>query len=353
MSTGAKTQIGALTSTRAIAAVLVVIHHYGSGLYPFNLSGNLFRSGNIAVSYFFVLSGFVLFIAHAGKQVYYFEYLKRRVARIFPLYYVALLLTIGVFLLMPPLPVNMARQVLYSALFIQSYFPGYALSLNLPAWSISIEMLFYLIFPFLLLTQQRSIKFFAALCVCFYVISQCIHLYYFPQRSQISDNILDTVFFNPLIHLNQFMIGMIGGYFFKRVEHKPLLAGYISPLVFTLVFTLIALRPGQVSYHTGLIAPLFMLLIFCIARSRSAFLNLPFFVFLGEISYGVYILQYPVFKYLEMLNEKIHFIHPDLFFYFSLIVLMTTAALLHYTIERPFRRWINGDRNIAIKPADL
>ena len=343
MNSETKTQIGALTSTRAIAAILVVIHHYGCGIFPFNVSTNIFHSGNVAVSYFFVLSGFVLYIAHCDKPIDYFHYLKRRAARIFPLYYFAMLFTVFAIWQGYQLPANIKQQVFYSSLFIQSYVPSYPLCLNSPAWSISVEMFFYLLFPFLLTLLQKKIKIFTLFCVLFFVVSQWLHLKYFPQRYSLSDNIVDPVFFSPMIHVSQFMIGMTGGYLFKRTQNKPPLPGFYPPLIFAAILLIIAFRPVNISYQVGLVAPLFALLIIAIARSSPVILKLPFFVFLGEISYGIYILQFPVFSYLCTLNGKYHFIASEKFFYPELLCLLVVTIALHYMIERPLRKLINGN----------
>ena len=348
MSIATRHQINALTSTRAIAAIMVVIHHYGGTAFPFNLAQNIFHSGNVAVSYFFVLSGFVLYVAHEGRSIDYLDYLKRRVARIFPLYYLALLFTVLVLLQEPPLPADFGKQIIYSIFFIQSYLPGYPMCLNSPAWSISIEMFFYLLFPVLLALQQRRMNIFAILFFGLFVSSQWIHLKYFPQRYGLSDNILDPVFFSPLIHISQFMIGMLGGYLFKRPEYYPFKAGYFPILVFLLILVLLAIRPDNISYHVGMLAPLFVVLIIGVARGRMVVLNLPFFIFLGEISYGVYILQFPLFRYLKILNKSYAF-GPSVFFYVSIALLLVAAAILHYVVERPLRKWINGEAKV-VKP---
>ena len=116
--------------------------------------------------------------------------------------------------------------------------------------------------------------------------------------------------------------------------------GYVPVMVFVIILFLIAYRPDNVSYHVGLLAPLFMVLIIAIAKSKSRILNFPFFIFLGEISYGFYILQHPVYTLLDMVCKKFGNMPSDLFFYFSLVVLFAIAAILYLVVERPLMRWI-------------
>src|SRR4051812_17074411 len=87
-------QIDSLTSTRAVAAIMVFIHHFGREIFPFSKWPKVFSSGNLAVSYFFVLSGFVLYIGYHGKNFSYGDFLKRRIARIVPIYEIALFLAV-------------------------------------------------------------------------------------------------------------------------------------------------------------------------------------------------------------------------------------------------------------------
>src|ERR1035437_10821131 len=87
-------QINSLTATRAIAAIMVFIHHFGRDIFPFNRCPSVFTSGNIAVGYFFMLSGFVLYITYYLKDISFGDYIKKRISRIVPIYEIALLLTI-------------------------------------------------------------------------------------------------------------------------------------------------------------------------------------------------------------------------------------------------------------------
>lgn len=319
-----------------------MIHHYGWNVYPFNLAPVFFRNGNLAVSYFFVLSGFVLYNAHVNKSLDYGAYLRKRAARILPLYYVGLLLTVGVLCLIPPLPLNMRQQVVYGALLIQSYIPSYPLSLNLPAWSISVELFFYLLFPLLLFLEQRKRNLFLLIWFMAFIAAQYFHLKYYEQRHELSDDIVDTIFFNPVIHVSQFMTGMIGGYLYARIADKKEWPRYIPVLMSIIIGVIIVFKPGSMSYHTGLLAPLFLLLIIALAKSKTPILDLPFFVFLGEISYGVYILQYPVYRGLEILNGRYYTLNPIMFFYSSFLVLMLTTIGMHYFVDRPLGKLIRG-----------
>ncbi|MCD6010982.1 MAG: hypothetical protein K0Q79_844 [Flavipsychrobacter sp.] len=337
-------QINALTSTRAIAAIMVVIHHFGYGVFPFTLSNNLFQSGNIPVSYFFVLSGFVLCISYSGVHVSYADYFQRRIGRIVPVYWLALLfmVPVAVFFLNYPLNGTALKEVLLSASFLQSWVPSYPLVLNSPAWSISVEMLFYAVFPFFLLLLNKNTKLFIGITVVLFLLSQYFHLKYYTSRWSLPDSIVDTVFFNPVMHISQFLIGMIGGYLYTNNRSSMPKSNWIAAGLLLLIIALIIYRPDNVSYHVGLIAPVFMIFVLSVAVNNASILNLQWFVFLGEISYGIYILQFPVFKFLEAVNKQYMHIPKQYFFFLGLLALLLVSALSYMFIEKPLRKKINS-----------
>lgn len=150
----------ALTGLRAVAAYLVFAHHFrpadSPGWYE-RLSGQLF----VGVSLFFVLSGFVIATRYQGgvhlTRPWWGRYLWRRVARIYPVYF----LLNGWSLyqqLFPILPGQWGNKLLL--IFIsQSLLRGFSntlLYVGLPqGWSLTVEECFYFTAPLLLLWQRR------------------------------------------------------------------------------------------------------------------------------------------------------------------------------------------------------
>lgn len=338
-------QINALTATRAVAAIMVFIHHFGREIFPFNRFPSVFTSGNLAVSYFFILSGFVLYISYNNKEFSYGDYIKKRIGRIVPVYEVALILTI-IFVVCfrnyNLFTLESVKEMSYSAFFVQAFIPSYPMILNGPGWTISVEMFFYLLFPLMLLFQKKSIRLFIGMTLVVFVLSQYFHLKYFPQRYSLPDSIIDTVFFNPVFHLSQFFSGMIGGYLFNKIKNTAPKLKLLPLGLFIVIILLIAYRPEKLSYHVGLIAPLFLLLIMSIAVNDTKTLNFRPLVYLGEISYGIYILQYPVCTYLDTMNLSHFHIPRQYFFWFSLSALIGVASASYYFMELPLRKKIGA-----------
>jgi peptidoglycan/LPS O-acetylase OafA/YrhL len=221
-----------LTFTRFIAAVAIVIYHYGIHVRPFtgSILRTLFSNAYIGVSYFFILSGFVMVIAYGNKsKLDVKEYYIHRVARIYPVYIIALLLTAAISL---SHGINWKEFVL-GATVTQAWVPKYALSLNIPGWSLSVEYLFYLLFPFLLANIYKKSNF-AIVTIVILVIwlsTQTLmnFLFYSPFYKgypSVSHNIL---FYFPLMRLNEFLIGNLTGLIF--IKYKPRQKNYDLHLI--------------------------------------------------------------------------------------------------------------------------
>lgn len=352
-----KPHLDALTATRAIAAIMVVIHHFGCTIAPFSYASRFFHNGNLAVGYFFVLSGFVMYTVYADSDERYWPFIKKRLARIAPLYYVGLALGLIVIVIDAHnagwvFPSRIALELPACLLFLQSFIPSFPLAINGPAWSLSVEMFFYLLFIPLLRLQRRHLQFFVALAVILYCGSQAFHCYYFSISERLSDRFLDVITFEPVLHVNQFLIGMITGYCFKN--H---LFGYLRkrwvPLVLTaIVGIVIALRPDKLSYHTGLIAPLFAILILSIAMNVPKVLTFRPFIYLGNASYAIYILQDPVHTFAVKANATLQ-LADQTFFYGYVMLLIIISVLAYQYLEIPMRHRINqwGNKNYRAEAA--
>ena len=138
-------RIEQLTFTRFIAAISIVIFHYAKDIPPFNFdfTSFLFQQANLGVSYFFILSGFVMIIAYWQKdKVPLLNFMKKRFARIYPVTFLAavLLLCFKVleYFLFPANSDLNLNDFLLSISLQQAWIPAKAMSFNTPAWSITV-----------------------------------------------------------------------------------------------------------------------------------------------------------------------------------------------------------------------
>jgi exopolysaccharide production protein ExoZ len=157
MGDGGVTMIS-LQYLRAVAALMVVYFHMHWGIK------SICDLGALGVDIFFVISGFIVWHTTTNRSTTPLEFIKRRLARIVPLYWIA---TITMFV-MPAISGTIAAGTridfphLLSSLFFvpwpypagpENFYPVYV-----PGWTINYEMFFYLIFGLLLAIGNRTAR---------------------------------------------------------------------------------------------------------------------------------------------------------------------------------------------------
>jgi peptidoglycan/LPS O-acetylase OafA/YrhL len=150
-------EIKSLTGLRGVAAMYVVFHHFFLGVLFTNPFTTFLAHGYLAVDLFFVLSGFVMALNYRHlfergfSKAALLAFLSRRIARVYPLYFVA---TICAFMLIlvgwlgDPSVHSLKASLGLNLAMVQAW--GFGPSLDGPAWSISAEWAAYLLFPALL-----------------------------------------------------------------------------------------------------------------------------------------------------------------------------------------------------------
>lgn len=341
-------RIEQLTFTRFLAAVSIVIFHYGSKSFPFNDDkiAFIFRGADVGVSYFFILSGFVMMIAYGNKSVVTAkDYLKNRFVRIYPVYFLALF----VMFVLQIRTGNLDLSGLFlNILMIQSWIPGKELSVNSPGWSLSVEFLFYAIFPLMFnkFFKTESLKKVSFYIVLFWIISQVFFqlLFVFYGGSEL-DIMKDVLKYNPLMHLNEFLIGNLAGLFF--IQHLQKKKGNYDPVILILAgLVILALKFSLgLNFHNGLLAVLFFPLIIYLSLNNGYITKMfqhKLLVFLGEISYGIYILQHPVYSIISAysLNKYFRINDVTIVFFIRLVVLLIVSSVVYIYIEKPIQNKI-------------
>jgi peptidoglycan/LPS O-acetylase OafA/YrhL len=348
-------KLNQITFTRFIAAVAILIFHFAKGIYPFNNPhiSLLTNHTNLGVSYFFTLSGFVMIIAYnKNPTINTSKYYLARFVRIYPLYFLALLVS----LLLSVEKFDLTGFLL-QALLIHSWFPAHIMNYNIAAWSLSVELLFYLLFPLLFnqIYKKFSLKSTFIIIFPFWIISM-VALTILSHSGFItrSANNLNFIFYSPVVHLNEFLLGNIGGLFFTSItKNYKFIEKDISLVLITLLsgavlFLLIkAFRLTkndlQVLLHDGLLGIIFIPFIILLSLNRG-FANKIFswkpLIFLGEISYGMYILQFPVYKLWLDLCQKSNLSNPLLIFVSFVGFLIAICSVLYLYVEKPLNKWV-------------
>src|SRR5947207_3671252 len=306
-SSGSPEQLPSLTPLRGIAALWVVVFHfcwYLRAVHPERYTEAVCK-GYLAVDLFFVLSGFV--ITHVYKEGFaqrvtgrgYRDFLKARVARIYPLHITVLLLFVATATVeraasyalrgsFEPIPLMGERSLggfLANIVMLQGLWAR-ELSWNDPSWSISLEFLAYLLFPVLFPVLWRACPaakaglgalLLAALGWLAYRTGD-----YFNQWNGT---------YAILRCLPEFLAGMLlySGYQ-SGIFASMLATDAVFAAVALLLATLLHLGAPDLA-----IIPLFPLLILAAVRNTGRFstlLNSPPLVWLGDISYSLYLLHW-------------------------------------------------------------
>ena len=342
-----------ITFTRFLAALGIVLFHFGTQTMPFNYKPTafLFSEGNIGVSYFFILSGFIMVISYAGKGAIDLpDYYKKRFARIYPLYMLAILIFLC-YLIFTNGIIDYKAMVL-NMLLIQAWLPKYALSFNGPGWSLAVETLFYLLFPFLFngIYSKIKLKKLVFPVIIIWICTQVLFIVGLNSQGYQELAIRTLLSYFPLMHLNQFLTGNLAGLFF--LNNRDRLAGNHDTFVLLLLAALIVLLRYPVGeyhagliYHDGLMAFIFVPVIILMSANTGlitrVFKAKPL-IFLGEISYGMYILQRPVFVWSRELLAGLGITNPAAKFYLFLALLLAFASIAYYLVEVPMRKFIIG-----------
>jgi peptidoglycan/LPS O-acetylase OafA/YrhL len=345
-----------LTSLRFFAATAVVAFHIvigrsGDAVPIGGFARQLATGGYSAVTFFFILSGFILTYAHAGSRevdrlgVPATTFWRLRVARILPAYLLGLILALPI--LVPfiqghmPLWERIAGPILVVS-FLQAWSP-WAELWNYPAWTLSVEATFYALFPWLLLWSVRLSRRSLFLLAYVLILAATVVRFIPPFDDPLGGHF-------PLFHLPLFVFGMALGRQF--IFGKPL-----SPILHT---TLFCLGVAALIVIFGLSLPIwaksnavlvlvFSLIVFGAARPPIGIglLAHPALILLGESSYSIYILHVPLRVWWETLRPDLP-LWLNLLLYFG--VLVGISILSFRCIETPLRRLISRSRLPAISP---
>ena len=311
-------RLPALTSLRFFAAFHVFLFHIqamGAVFGPVWFQ-KLSSIGYVGVSFFFVLSGFILVYTYAGRPVNAFDFWRARFARVYPAYAVALLLTLPWFLFVvqhyneikvPFMAFEVAHFKLAAALeilLLQSWVPPAALSWNAVGWSLSVEAFFYLLFPLLILRYSRLSRkqLFAIMAVC-WLASNLISTSYTVLRpdgivnpdSNVYTSWMHVVKFFPPARLPEFLLGMAAGFVFLRTQRNEDIA---LPLIGAGIIAVgvVAIFSNKIPYaiiHTAVLSPAFAAIIYGVAlRPRwTSILENRLLVLFGDASYSMYVIH--------------------------------------------------------------
>lgn len=340
----------ALTGVRFLAAMQVVFFHFGASFalrHHFPRPVCLFLgNGWTSVTLFFLLSGFILSYTYSGQirgRRNRNRFWEARFARIYPVYLLSLLAMIPfAFSAARPNAVHSVWQGLSVLTMVQAWNPFHPQMIemwNFPAWTLSVEAFFYLLFPFVFPLMEklsdRLLRLSAVLLLLLVVFTHTMTAQ--SPAAPLWCQILHLPL--PLIRTPEFLLGAISGVLFLRRGPIRYAGGLAAISVVAIVFLESTISGPWIS----LVAVPFGLLLFALASGDglvSSLFSTRSFVLLGGASYSVYLLQVPVRLWVDRALGA----HgsPLIDAAISPLILVAIAVVVFLYWEEPARKWIRS-----------
>lgn len=352
-------RLDSLTGLRFFA-VLVVFGLHIAPLFEENQLRSFSRlflmQGRVGVSFFFILSGFVLTWSRKTGDTPYAFY-RRRFARVYP-NHIGTFLVVAVVLLYREESLNGLSAMMNLAL-VHSWFPDpvYRNGMNSVSWSLSCEAFFYALFPFLIVrlsaltVRSRRLMLFgmsvAVLLVPF------IHLG--SEASLASSHLQEWfVYYSPLTRLLEFVAGMILAHE-VREERWPRIPFPIAAGFATLGYIAAGFfgsfntdPPAHYSYVAITVVP-FMLLITSAAQAsyngNPSWLGSARMIRLGDVSFAFYLVHGLLLQLFGSAVPQAVFRSEILSVFVAIsifLICLAVSMILHLIVERPTERWLRG-----------
>jgi peptidoglycan/LPS O-acetylase OafA/YrhL len=353
-------RLNALTGLRCFAAINIVFFHFSNPRW-FGVFAPVVNAGFASVSFFILLSGFVLAYNYAGKaragELDKVRFWEARFTRLYPIYLLSLLMSWRV------VPAEYATHthamfwtgMVLSPLLLQGWIPSIATFLNTPAWTMSAESFYYVLFPWMASWKRPdSIRWHLAKMAGVWMLGLvpgALYIAFNPDGIPHPDRWsygpwLQALKYTPLPHLASFVFGVQLATLDELVGRSGRLRLIVGVFGFAATFCILELGP-RVPYpivHDGLLMPFFGCIVLGLAGNNplSYLLSLRPLVFVGEASYCLYLLH---FNFWNLIHDT-HVL--DLFRlggfdpWISYVVLIGLAVAALHFVEKPAQRVLRG-----------
>ncbi len=348
-------KLPSLTGLRFLAAFSVFISHaafFGGTAAGVDLS-YLYPLGAMGVSFFFILSGFVLTYS-SRKNDSTVSFWKRRSLKIFPNHAAVWL---GIILMvhfagltrMPPGARITFSDDLFNLFLVDTIIPRMPTGGgNGVAWSLTCEFVFYLLFPLLLpLVRRISVARLTFAATCCLAAIWAVPLASLalagtpaggPLGQEMSAAQLVLVYFWPLARIPEFVLGIIlARLHLERPTRSVGIPAAVLLLLASYTVGLTLAGPFQLVAVSAL--PLALIILAAAAsdtRRRKTLLTTRASIFLGDISYAFYLIHFTaLIAVMQFAGDKLG---PLLAVSCALVVSLALSAVLYLLVEKPVMR---------------
>jgi peptidoglycan/LPS O-acetylase OafA/YrhL len=359
-----KPALPALTGLRSLLAITIILFHFTpSGLtwssHPSITLYPLINIGYVFVSFFFLISGFILSYNYAGRsqRMNAADFWMARMSRLYPVY--ALTMLVSIPMLMTEWAVRSRGDFWMGAiatpLLIQGFFPHLATFWMTVTWTLSCEVVLYIAFPWLLrlrwpcspgklLALGLGIWAVGLVPHSIYVLTNPDHFAHAANRY--NDGFwIDTLKFTPLPYLCTFLAGLTLGRLQEAAKLSARARVVIGVTGFAGVWFAAYHLADQMPYvmvHGGLLTPLFAAIILGLSgpSALARVFSWKPLVEVGASTYALYLLHFNVILLLRHHHvwELLHLQRFDPWISYVFVVLLAIAV----------RKWVEHPAQIAI-----
>ena len=364
METRKPERLNALTGLRCFAAINIVLFHFSNPLW-FGWLAPVVNAGYASVSFFILLSGFVLAYNYAGRaragKLDRVRFWKARFTRLYPIYLLSLLMS---WQMIGPERADHSPGMFWTGmvltpLLLQGWIPPIATFLNTPAWTMSAESSYYVLFPWLA-RSKRPVQAWHYLVQLGGVwvlgmIPGALYVAFNPDGIAHPDRWsygpwLQALKYTPLPHLASFVFGVLLANVDEVIDRSSRLRTVLGLIGFGGIFGLLSFGPSvpYAMLHDGLMMPLFGFIVLGLAGENllAKFFGLRPLVFVGEASYCLYLLHFNFWNLIHGSDvlEWLGLIRFDP--WISYVILIGMALLALHLVEKPaqrqLRKWMGA-----------
>jgi len=351
-------RLNALTGLRCFAALNIVFFHFSNPKW-FGPLAPVINSGYISVSFFILLSGYILAYNYSERgqrgEVDAPRFWKARLSRLYPVYLLSLILSLG--MLWEEYGAHSHFMfwtgVVLTPLLVQGWVPALATFWNTPAWTISAEAFFYLLFPWISRWRRpKSLPKLIGLLTILWITASLAGLLYTifspdgnPHPDRYTSGIwIRTLKFTPLPHLSTFLFGVVLAAVDAVLPRAARWRAWVG-LAGLAALYIVLQYADSLPYpmlHDGLLLPLFAPIVLGLAGNNwlARVFSFRGFVLIGEASYCMYLLHFNFWNIVHKSGvlQITGLMRFDPWISYLLIVLLALITL--HWVERPAQRWM-------------
>ncbi len=344
-------ELRALTGARGVAAWLVVLYHIRLSIagLPASVVGVLAK-GYLAVDFFFLLSGFVIWLAwherlRDGGRGAIGRFWWKRVARVWPLHLAMLGLAVAIALALAAtgrddggrFPV---AELPLHLLLVQDWGFTARLAWNDPAWSISAEWAAYLLFPAVVAVVDWRRLPTAAVLAATGALFLLLHAV-FASHAATSLG-FDIARFGLARCLIEFAAGTALCDLYGRWRERPVLPAAIAAAIASLSFGAAASGAVPETLAIPLALAALLLLLALTSRWRSHPLASRPLHLLGEMSFATYLSHFLLFLVFKLALVDDPRAVPPVLIELYLAIVLAASFSLYQLWEKPAQRWVEA-----------